>query len=338
MQETTPQVVLSGIRATGKLHLGNFLGALARFARMSQDQSLRCFFFVADMHTLTTLKEAAQIREHLREIVMDYIAAGIDLDRSAIYVQSDVPQVAELMWYLMCLTPVGDLERQPTFKDKKDKQPDDVNAGLLNYPVLMAADILGPRANLVPVGKDQQAHLELAAGIARKFNRLYGDFFPVPDALREEMLLVPGLSAMDERGGFPKMGKSDGNTINLSDSMEETWQKIRVAPTDPQRARRSDPGNPDHCAIFALHKHVSTPEDISWSETGCRTAGIGCMECKRRLSDNINLSLADFRERRLEISQKPGLVEEVLAVGKDQASQRFNETLAVVRNSMGLTR
>jgi tryptophanyl-tRNA synthetase len=338
MTEPNAKVVLSGIRATGKLHLGNYLGALSRFAQMSRDPALRCFFFVADMHTLTTLKEAEQIRQHLRAIVMDYLAAGIDPDRSTIYVQSDVPQVAELMWYLMCLTQVGDLERQPTYKDKREKQPEDVNAGLLNYPVLMAADILGPRADLVPVGKDQAAHLELAAGIARRFNHLYGNFFPIPDAMREEMLLVPGLSEMDERGGFAKMGKSDGNTINLSDSPEETWQKVRVAPTDPQRVKRSDPGNPEHCAIFVLHKHVSSPEDLTWANSGCRTAGIGCVECKRRLTDNINTLLASFRERRHEIAQRPDIVDEVLAAGRDIAAARFNETLAVVRDRMGITR
>lgn len=334
----TRKTVLSGIRATGKLHLGNYLGVLIRFAKMSKDPSLNCLFFVADMHTLTTLKEATQIREHLPQIVVDYLAAGIDPELSTIYVQSDVPQVAELAWYLACLTQVGDLERQPTYKDKKEKHPEDVNAGLLTYPILMAADILGPRADLVPVGKDQQAHLELTAGIARRFNRTYGNYFPIPDALREEMLLVPGLSERDDRGNFPKMGKSDGNTINLGDSEEETWNKIRVSPTDPQRKKRSDPGDPERCAIFALHKHVSDDDTLRWSEEGCRTAGIGCMDCKRRLTDNINATLSEFRERRQQLAQNPKMVEEVLASGREKAAARFNETLAVVRDRMGISR
>lgn len=332
----TQQTVLSGIRATGRLHLGNYMGALERFARMSLDPQYTCLFFVADLHTLTTFKEAALIRQHAPEIVLDYLAAGIDPGRSFIYMQSDVPQVTELAWYLTCLTPVGDLQRQPTFKEKATRHADDVNAGLLMYPVLMAADILGPRAHLVPVGADQQAHLELAADLARRFNNLYGNLFPIPDALRHEMLLISGLSAMDERGGFPKMGKSYGNTVSLHDSDETTWEKIRVAPTDPQRQRRSDPGDPARCAIFALHQQVSPEEDVAWSHAGCTTAGIGCIDCKRRLADNVNAILADFRERREELAAKPEIVQEVLAAGRHEANRRFNETIAEVRERMGL--
>ncbi len=330
------KIVLSGIRATGKLHLGNYLGALRRFANMSRDERYKCFFFVADMHTLTTLKEAKEIREHMPQIVLDYLAAGVDPERAAIYVQSSVPQVAELAWYLSCLTPVGDLQRMPTYKDKAAKQPDDLNAGLLNYPILMAADILGPLADLVPVGSDQKPHLELTAELARRFNHLYGRYFPVPDGLEQEMILVPGLSAMDERGGFPKMGKSDGNTINLSDSAEITTQKILVAPTDPQRIRRNDVGDPLRCAIFALHQQVSEPDDILWAQEGCRTAGIGCTDCKRKLAGNVNRLLSEFREQRRELNDKPGVVREVLAAGQAQAESRFNETIGVVRERMGI--
>jgi tryptophanyl-tRNA synthetase len=332
----TPQTVLSGIRATGTLHLGNYLGALVRFARMSRDSSYRCFFFVADMHTLTTLKEAEQIRAHLPNIVMDYLAAGVDPDSAVIYVQSSVPQVAELTWYLSCLTPVGDLERLPTYKDKRKKHPEDVNAGLLNYPVLMAADILGPRADLVPVGKDQQPHLELTSQLARKFNRLYGDYFPIPDALLHEMILVPGLSVMDERGGFPKMGKSDDNTIILAETPEETEQKIKVAPTDPKRVRRNDPGSPDNCAIYALHSQVSATDQVRWSREGCQTAGIGCVECKRALAGNVNELLREFRERRRELATTPSIVREVLEAGREQAAALFDETIAAVRERMGI--
>jgi tryptophanyl-tRNA synthetase len=331
-----PRVVLSGIRATGKLHLGTYLGVLTRFAKMSKDPAYRCYFFVADLHTLTTLKEAEQIKEHMPNIVLDYLAAGIDPERAVIYVQSDIPQVTELAWYLECLTPAAELERLPTFKDKRSKQPEDVNAGLLNYPVLMAADILGPRGELVPVGKDQLPHLELTAQIARKFNRLYGDYFPIPDALSEETILVPGLSGMDTRGGFPKMGKSEGNTIMLSESPEETERKIMVAPTDPSRVRRSDQGNPDHCVIYALHSQISSPEQIRWSRSGCQTAGIGCRECKKALADNVNGMLREFRERRAELKEKKSLVRDVLNAGCVHAERVFNETIAVVRERMGI--
>lgn len=330
--------VLSGIRATGKLHLGNYLGALVRFARMSKDSKYKCFFFVADMHTLTTLKEAQQIRENLPNIILDYLAAGVDSHQASIYVQSSIPQVAELAWYLACLTPVGHLEGLPTYKDKVSKQPEDINAGLLTYPVLMAADILGPRADLVPVGRDQKPHLELTQDLAKRFNRLYGEFFPIPDAMTEEMLLIPGLSAMNKMGGFEKMGKSEGNTINLSDTADETWTKIRVSPVDPQRVHRYDPGDPNHCAIFTLHQHVSSGEQISWSQHGCQTAEIGCLDCKEVLSDNINNMLAEFRDRRRELAEQPSLVQEVLAEGKKRVEVLFNETIEMVRERMGITR
>jgi tryptophanyl-tRNA synthetase len=331
-----PKVVLSGIRATGTLHLGNYLGALVRFAKMSKDPTYRCFFFVADLHTLTTLKEAEQIRTHLPNIVLDYLAAGVDPDRACIYVQSDIPQVTELAWYLSCLTPVGELERLPTYKDKRAKQPEDVNAGLLNYPVLMAADILGPRAEIVPVGEDQRPHIEFTALIAKKFNRLYGRYFPVPDALVQEMITVPGLSAMDERGGFPKMGKSEGNTITLSETPQETEQKIMVAPTDPKRARRNDPGDPNNCAIYALHSHVSSPTAIAWSYEGCQNASIGCTECKKVLANNVNKLLAEFRERRGVLAGQPSVIRDVLEAGRTEAEKLFDETIAFVRERMGI--
>ncbi|MDP4000645.1 MAG: tryptophan--tRNA ligase [bacterium] len=335
---SSTQTVLSGIRATGKLHLGNYLGALVRFARMSQDPQYNCFFFVADLHTLTTLKEAEQIKSHLPNIVVDYLAAGVDPNQSTIYVQSSVPQVTELSWYLACLTLVTHLEGLPTYKDKSNKQPEDINSGLLFYPVLMAADILGPRAHLVPVGRDQKPHLELTQDLARKFNRLYGDLFPIPDAMSEEMVLIPGLSPMNDQGGFPKMGKSDENTINLSDTSEETWKKIKVAPVDPQRYRRTDPGDPDRCVIFTLHQQVSTPEQLVWSRQGCRTASIGCLECKQVLSNNINDRLSEFRERRQEFLTRPDAVRDVLRDGQKKATTVFDETIEIVRERMGIAR
>jgi tryptophanyl-tRNA synthetase len=320
------------------LHLGNYLGALVRFAKMSVDPAYQCFFFVADLHTLTTLKEAREIREHMPNIVLDYLAAGVDPNRAAIYLQSDIPRVAELAWYLACLTPVGELGRLPTFKDKSAKQPEDVNAGLLFYPVLMAADILGPRADLVPVGRDQKPHLELAAELARKFNRLYGgDYFPIPDALEQEMILVPGLALFDEEhGGFPKMGKSDANTVNLADTAEETWEKIRVSATDPQRQRRTDPGDPSRCAIFALHELMSNGAEIARVQDECPKAAIGCVDCKRILAANVNNLLAPFRERRHELAQRPTLVQEVLAAGREKVEPIFEETLEVVRARVGI--
>lgn len=331
------QIVVSGIRATGRLHLGNYLGVLRRFAEMSHDDRYECYFFVADLHTLTTSKEGALIAEHLPNIVLDYLAAGVDPNRAHLYVQSDIPSVTELAWYLSCLTNVTDLLTLPTYKDKVSKG-DVPNAGLLSYPVLMAADILGPRANLVPVGKDQKSHLELAQKLAGGFNRQFMEFFPIPDALTAEMLLIPGLSAMDERGGFPKMGKSDGNTINLSDSPEITREKIRVAPTDPKRIRRNDVGTPEHCVIHMLHTHISSEATTERIRQGCRTASIGCIECKQTLADGVNDTLAEFRDRRLSLGENPSIVKEVLFDGMSAVAPRFAETIETVRECFGISR
>jgi tryptophanyl-tRNA synthetase len=333
------QIVLSGIRATGQLHLGNYLGALSRFAEMSRNPAYFGMFFVADYHTLTTLQEARLIKYHLPNIVLDYVAAGIDLSNTAIYAQSSVPQVTELTWLLSCLTPVGELTGQASFKQKSKQQPDLINAGLLIYPVLMAADILGVCANFVPVGKDQQAHLELAALVARKFNHQFGEYFPIPDALTGEMITVPGLSVPDTEGRFSKMGKSDKNTINLSDTPDEQSAKIRACPTDPQKVRKNDPGRPEVCPIFQLHKAITSAEDIQEIQTACLSGQLGCLECKARLNDHISTTIANFRARRQGLEPyKAQIVGDTLAAGKSVAAGMFRTTLEVVRDKMGLVR
>ncbi len=339
-ETTDRKVVLSGIRATGKLHLGNYLGVLERFAKLSRDPEHRCFYFIADLHTLTTRKEAERIHEDAMEIVLDMLAAGVDPEQATIYVQSHVPVVAELAWYLACLSPVGELERMPTYKDKAVKQPEDVNAGLLIYPVLMAADILGPRADLVPVGKDQEPHLEFTRELARRFNRLYGSYFPIPDSMTDESLTIPGLVAMDEEGRFAKMGKSEAphESLYLRDTPVEIAEKIRRAPTDPARVHRNDQGTPQKCAIFSFHGLVSSDEELRWSAEGCRTAGISCVECKDVLSRNVNARLAEFRERRSGLSAHPERVREIIAAGDERAHAVFMETTAVVADRMGVFR
>lgn len=331
--------VVTGIRATGRMHIGNYLGVLERLGAMSRDESMQCFFFVADLHTLTTASDMAKIREHAPEIVRDIIAAGVDVERSIIYTQSDVPRVAELAWLLACHTPDGDLGRLPHFKDKSGKQPGNVNAGLRFYPVLMAADILGPQANLVPVGADQKAHLELTRDLAQRFNREHKiDLFAVPEAREQEMITVPGLVAQNERGGFDKMGKSEneGETLYLSDSPDEMKAKIRVAPTDPARVRRNDPGTPDKCAIYALHKVVSPGEEIRSVREGCQTAGIGCSDCKLRLVAHIDGKLASFRARRAELASDANLVRDVTQAGAEKARVVFDETIGRTREILGI--
>lgn len=335
------EVVLSGIRATGKMHLGNYLGVLERFARLSRDATRTCLFFVADLHTLTTHKEARLIRSQAPEIVLDILAAGVDPETAAIYVQSHVPRVTELAWYLACLSPVGELERMPTFKDKEDKHPDDVNAGLFNYPVLMAADILGPRADLVPVGQDQMPHLEFTRELARRFNRLYGQYFPIPDKMEDESVLIPGLTVWDpEKRVFGKMGKSEAplQTLYLNDASEANREKLLRAPTDPARARRTDPGTPEICVLYRMHQLLSTDDEQRWSREGCKTAAISCLECKEVVAKNLETRLADFRRRRRELAAQPERITEIIAAGDARAQALFNETTAYVADKMGVFR
>lgn len=339
MSEAT-QVVLSGIRATGRMHLGNYLGVLEQFARLSRDRSKHCYFFVADLHTLTTHKEAALIRSQAPQIVRDMLAAGVDPEQATIYIQSQVPVVTELAWYLSCLTSAGDLTRMPTFKDKAEKHADDVNAGLLFYPVLMSADILGPRANFVPVGKDQTPHLELTRELARRFNRLYGEYFPIPNDLGEDMLSVPGLVAQDSDGRFAKMGKSEApeQTLYLNETALEHEQKLRVAPTDPARVRRADPGTPSKCVIFSMHDLINSNERLQQVAKGCRTAGIGCKECKKELATVLCERLRAFRERREELLTQPDNLTNILTEGAVRARAVFEETTAHVADRMGVFR
>lgn len=331
--------VLSGIRATGRLHLGNYLGALKRFAEYSQNTDMDCMFFVADLHTLTTHRGNDDIRTNVPDIILDYLAAGIDPNRSIIYAQSDVPSITRLYWFLMCLSGIGMLDRMKTFQEKAEKRPDDVNAGLFSYPVLMAADILGPRAALVPVGRDQESHLEFAIMLAKRLNNLLGeDLFPIPDPLRQDMVTVPGLEAMTARGDFPKMGKSDNNTINLSDTPNAVWNKVRHAPTDPMRIKRHDPGTPQHCVINSLHGFVSSDSDVQWVLQGCTSANIGCVDCKKRLTANVNELLQPFQEKRQELADRPNMVHEILHEGAKRARAIIDPTVDRVEAAMGIAR
>lgn len=264
------------------------------------------------------------------EIVLDYLAAGIDPEKSILYAQSSVPELAELCLLLGMVMPIGELQRCPTFKEKARKQPDNVNLGLFSYPVLMAADILGPKASLVPVGKDQLAHLEITRSIAQKFNARYGEIFPLPTALEEKAIKVPGLD------GTPKMGKSDGNTIDLTDSPETIQRKISIAVTDPQRQRRSDKGHPAKCNIFHLHEFVSGNELTSEIKEGCKTAKIGCVDCKKHLSNNVVALLQPFQETRERLKKDQDGVNTILKKGGEQARKIIQKTVTEVRERMGL--
>jgi tryptophanyl-tRNA synthetase len=319
--------VLSGMQPTGRMHLGNYLGALRNWVRLQDDYE--CIFFVADYHSLTEATEPASIRPATVEMVLDWLAAGIDPERSTVFLQSDLPEVAELHLLLSMSTPLGWLERVPTYKEKAEQHPDNQNYGLLGYPVLQAADILLPRADRVPVGEDQAPHIELTREIARRFNHLFGQVFPEPQGLFTETPRVMGTD------GLTKMSKSRGNTIGMLDSPEQIRKAVLSMVTDVERPRRTDAGHPERCNVCGLHRFFSPDR---WEEIweGERTARTGCVEVKRWLAEAIAGHFAPMRERRAELAARPGVVDEVLAEGARRARVVARETMAMAREACGL--
>ncbi|HET9464206.1 MAG TPA: tryptophan--tRNA ligase [Gemmatimonadales bacterium] len=321
--------IFSGIQPSGELHIGNWLGAVQNWVNLQRSyESLIC---IVDLHAITGKYEKETLAQRTRDMAIGLIAAGIDPEQATLFVQSHVPEHSELQWLLNSVTPLGELERMTQFKDKSQRF-ESVPAGLLNYPVLMAADILLYRADLVPVGEDQVQHLELTREIARKWNSGFGrgeDFFPEPQPILTEAKRITGLD------GQAKMSKSLGNTIGLLDTPEEIWQKLRVAKTDPARVTRKDPGNPDICNIYHLHKYFSPPETVALVADSCRGAKWGCLDCKRVLADNMIATLAPIRERALQLQETPDRVDEILAEGAAGARRRAAETMREVRDRMG---
>jgi tryptophanyl-tRNA synthetase len=328
----TTETILSGIRATGRLHFGNFLGAVSNFVDY-QNSDNTCLYFVADYHTLTTMVDPELLRINQIEIVKDYIAAGLDPERSILYVQSSVPEIAELSLLLGMLQPLGDLQRLPTFKDMVRKYPDNINLGTLMYPVLMAADILAPRATLVPVGEDQVPNLEMARKIARKFNETYGDTFPIPKSM-EEMIRVPGLDGS-------KMGKSESdNAIDINSSIADIRQRYaKRGVTDVSRKKLSDAGDPYHgCkSVYPVHELVTVGEVESRAIAKlCLSAQIGCSDCKNLLVDSIEAILVPFQEKRAELADQDDFIRDVLHDGAIKARALILPTVQEVREKMGL--
>ena len=325
--------VYSAMRPSGRLHLGNLFGALENWVHLQDDYE--CFFGVADVHALTTLQGTDQVAEivpNTYEMVLDWLAAGLDPERSVLYVQSHVPEVLTLYALLGMSTPLGWLLRVPSFKERVRQIGQDeehVPYGLVGYPVLQTADVILFKADRVPVGVDQVPHIEISREIARRFNRLYGDTFPEPQALLTES---PSILGTD---GKNKMSKSLGNHIELAATEEETIERVKSMVTDPQRARRTDPGRPEICNVYALHK-LFNPHLLDEVYEQCTTAAIGCVEDKRQLADGINRYLAGFRERRRELAAKPDTVREVLADGAARATAVARATIAEVYERMGL--
>jgi tryptophanyl-tRNA synthetase len=312
------------------LHLGHLHGALKNWIRLQENY--RCYFFVADWHALTTDYASPQgIRQSTIEMVMDWLSVGLDPARSVLFRQSRVKEHAELHLIYSMITPVPWLERNPTYKEQiKELTGKDLSTyGFLGYPVLQAADITIYKANKVPVGVDQAPHVELTREIVRRFNQLYRPIFPEPEVLLTETQKLPGLDGR-------KMSKSYGNAVFLSDPAEEIDRKLSRMMTDPARVKRTDPGEPEKCPAFQLHKIYCTPEEIEFVSTGCRTAGIGCLECKKVMIKHVIEDLAPFREKRAQLEETPGVVDEVLQAGHEAAQQKASETMSEVRETLGL--
>ncbi|HXI19629.1 MAG TPA: tryptophan--tRNA ligase [Gemmatimonadales bacterium] len=321
--------IFSGIQPSGELHIGNWLGAVQNWVRLQQ--SYDCIFCVVDLHAITARYEAATLQRRTLEMATGLLASGIDPDRATLFVQSHVPEHAELQWLFNTVTPIGELERMTQFKDKATRF-ESIPAGLLNYPVLMAADILLYKADLVPVGEDQVQHLELTREICRKWNAEFAggeNFFPEPQPLLTQARRILGLD------GEAKMSKSLGNTIGILDPPEEVWAKLRPAKTDPARVTRKDPGNPEVCNIYTLHRYFSPPETGELVAKNCRGALWGCLDCKKVLADNLNSALAPVRERAAALQASPQRVREILGDGAARARRIARETLREVKARMG---
>jgi tryptophanyl-tRNA synthetase len=324
------EIIVSGARPTGRLHLGHLHGALKNWIRLQENY--RCYFFVADWHALTTDYATPQgIRQSTIEMVMDWLSIGLDPTRSVIFRQSRIKEHAELHLIYSMITPVPWLERNPTYKEQiKELTGKDLSTyGFLGYPVLQAADITIYKANKVPVGVDQAPHVELTREIVRRFNQLYRPIFPEPEVLLTETQKLPGLDGR-------KMSKSYGNAVFLSEPPEEIDRKLSRMMTDPARVKRTDPGEPEKCPAFELHKIYCTPEEIEFVSHGCRTAGIGCLECKKVMIKHVIEDLAPFGDKRAQLEKKPEIVEELLQAGHEAAQEKASETMSEVRETLGL--
>ena len=320
--------VLSGMRPSGRLHLGNYLGALANWVKL-QD-TMECFYFVADWHVLTDSLDLSDVPRNTIDMAADWLGAGLDPERSTLFIQSLIPEHAELHLLLSMVTPVSWLERVPTYKERiENLHLESASYGLLGYPVLQAADILMYKANWVPVGIDQVPHIELTREIARRFNGAFRPVFVEPEAKLTEIPKVPGTDGR-------KMSKSYDNTIELGDPSATITKKVRPMMTDPARKRRTDPGNPEVCPVFDLHKIFTPDADRAWAATGCRTASIGCLDCKDALLKHMLPVLEPIRERREKFAEKPDAIVDVLRSGTARARAVARATMEEVRSVVTL--
>jgi tryptophanyl-tRNA synthetase len=321
--------VFSGARPTGRQHLGNYLGAIKNYVSLQEDYE--CVYCIVDLHALTTVDTTADLRQNTYEMALDWLAAGIRPEETIMFVQSHVPQVTELHTILSMVTPLGKLTDLPTFKEKVRQNPNNVNYGLVGYPVLMAADIVLYKTDVVPVGIDQAPHLEFTREIVRSFNyRFNTNVLIEPQMKNTEIPKVLGID------GKEKMGKSLNNHIELAATPEETRQRVMQMVTDPQRMKRTDPGNPDICNVFTMHKIFTPKEDVGMIDVECRRAGIGCVDCKKRFAENLNNNLEPFRAKRMEFASDPNYVWDVLHNGAKRARAIAEVTMIGVRDALQL--
>jgi tryptophanyl-tRNA synthetase len=321
--------VFSGARPTGRQHLGNYLGAIKNYVALQDDYE--CVYCIVDLHALTTVEDTQNLKQNTHEMALDWLAAGIRPAESIMFIQSHVPEVTELHTILSMVTPLGKLTELPTFKEKIRLQPDNVNYGLVGYPVLMTADIVLYKSNLVPVGIDQAPHLEFAREIVRSFNYRYKTQVLIEPQIKTTE--VPKVLGID---GKEKMSKSLNNHIELAATPEETRKRVLEMFTDPARIKRSDLGNPDICNVFTMHKIFSPQADVDMVNVECRRAGISCVECKTLYAKNLNRQLEPFRAKRAELAAKPGTVKEVLDDGAQRARKLARKTMEEVRAAVDL--
>jgi tryptophanyl-tRNA synthetase len=323
--------IFSGIQPSGEPHIGNYLGAIKNWVTLQREYE--SFFCIVDYHAITVPYEPADLRQRTRDMAISLIAAGVDPSACTLFVQSMVPEHTELAWIFNTITPLGELERQTQFKEKSAKQ-ESIAAGLLNYPVLQAADILLYKADLVPVGEDQVQHLELSREISRRWNAKFAPgglpFFPEPKPLLTPTRRIMGMD------GQTKMSKSMGNAIGLLEDPKDIWEKLRPAVTDPKRVRRTDPGTPEVCNIYHLHRAFSSPATVEHVAVQCRSAGWGCIDCKRVLFESMEAELGPIRERAAEVTANVSELNEMLAAGAAHARSLARETLREVKDLMGL--
>lgn len=329
-QETsgTKKRIFSGMQPSGEAHLGNYLGALRRWVGMQAEYD--CLWCIVDQHAITAGGNPADLPGHVLDLAISYLAVGLDPEKAIIFVQSDVPEHTELAWLFNAVTPIGDLERMTQFKDKSQRF-ESIPAGILNYPILQAADILLYKADGVPVGEDQKQHLELTRDVARKFNAAYGETFPETAPLIDKD--VGRILGLD---GDAKMSKSLNNTVPILSEPDEVWNRVRTAVTDPQRIRKTDPGRPEVCNVFTVHGFFTGEATRADIDTKCRAGEMGCVDCKRILSENIADAFAPFRERAAEYQANHDLVRQILDDGAKRARAIAQETMSEVRERMGL--